>query len=356
MIFFFYKVILLYFMMFVVLVIHELGHYFFAKTVLLNVKSVVIGQGKTLFRLGKFSFKIFPVSGYNDINIKELNMLSKIDKISVVMGGAIANITMGIFFMFLSVFFNSDTSKIYYFIEQNNKQISFGRLCRINNVKVNNVYDIKTIIRYNKKIKNEKTVKVTLCFSLPGKTELKEKILKLPMSSFFEKVHIVDINIPIDVFHSFILKTKYFFLSLFEKTKQAFFVQNQREKKSFTEKKVSSFNNVFKIEYILWITGILSFLTGILNLIPMKFGSQVSDGKIFLDILNSKEEKGTSIYHELHNFSIEVSKHDTFKKGIIFIFFVFVSFFIFNAFISDFIVEKELFEEFFKIINQKEGF
>ncbi|MBZ9634874.1 site-2 protease family protein [Clostridium sp. FP1] len=74
----------------IIILIHELGHVFFAKLFGAKIKNIVIGSGKTVLTLGKL--KIKTVYFYRGAFTVDKLGNSKFKKIFVLLGGALFNI------------------------------------------------------------------------------------------------------------------------------------------------------------------------------------------------------------------------------------------------------------------------
>ena len=97
----------------IVIFVHELGHYFFAKLLKVNVIDFSIGFGPKIFSFKKFSTKwnirIFPLGGYvklesNPENINSFPKKKLISKILILLGGALFNFKLSLFIIFFLIY------------------------------------------------------------------------------------------------------------------------------------------------------------------------------------------------------------------------------------------------------------
>ena len=97
----------------IVIFIHELGHYFFAKFLKVDVIDFSIGFGPRIFSFKKFSTKwnirIIPLGGYvklesNSQNINSFPNKNLISRILILLGGALFNFKLSLLIIFFLIF------------------------------------------------------------------------------------------------------------------------------------------------------------------------------------------------------------------------------------------------------------
>ena len=121
----------------IVIFVHELGHYFFAKLLKVNVIDFSIGFGPKIFSFKKLSTKwnirILPLGGYvklenNPENINSFPKKKLISKVLILLGGALFNFKLSlliIFFLIYKVGFLG-TTNVDYVDSKINKSIVSG--------------------------------------------------------------------------------------------------------------------------------------------------------------------------------------------------------------------------------------
>ena len=97
----------------IVIFIHELGHYFFAKLLKVNVIDFSIGFGPKIFSFKKFStiwnIRIIPLGGYvklesNPQNINSFSNKNLLSRILILLGGALFNFKLSLLIIFFLIF------------------------------------------------------------------------------------------------------------------------------------------------------------------------------------------------------------------------------------------------------------
>jgi len=237
---------------FLILTIHELGHYYFAKKFNLKIRSVVIGRGPVLYQGKIFKIKLFPIDAYTDINNESFKRSENKNKIFIILGGSLFNLMIGIvifFIMFLSFDKNTFFQKTVY-LKKGDK-----------------VYEIKKI--FNHKIYNYENLQKTLNFYL-NDSQINEISFQVKDIKDNLDSDLKDIVIPVILIKISLLGVNNNSISFFEKTK------------------INKKNNL--LFYYLFGIGIMSFILGILNLIPLKIGKIKNDGYILVNLIFNKEK------------------------------------------------------------------
>jgi membrane-associated protease RseP (regulator of RpoE activity) len=80
--------------------IHELGHYIFLKKYKIPIVSYGIGFGPTLWKVGKFEIKFFPIGAY--IQPENMNDIAPAKKFNIAMAGPVMSIFYSILLMLVS--------------------------------------------------------------------------------------------------------------------------------------------------------------------------------------------------------------------------------------------------------------
>ncbi len=186
----------------VLILIHELGHYLFARLFKVTVTEFSIGMGKSIVsKTSKktgimYSLRLFPIGGYVSMvgeneESDDPNALSKKpawQRLIIVAAGATVNLIFGIILMLCLVISTSSegiaTNQIYGYADDANYEITsdeYGitagdRIIKIGNTRTNNAYDLS----YEIMRKGTKPVDVTV---LRDGNELVLRDVKFPVIS-----------------------------------------------------------------------------------------------------------------------------------------------------------------------------
>jgi regulator of sigma E protease len=170
----------------IIIIVHEFGHYCFAKLSGLKVKEFSIGMGSKIFGFNfkdtAFSLRIFPLGGYVKIPEIEENQYQNFSKISflkkffILIAGSCFNILFSLIIFFLIFFFfgypqgvsnridkvNADTPAFYAGLQESDKIIS------INGEKVDSGENLieKLALNENRKVINVLRENEQISFSL----------------------------------------------------------------------------------------------------------------------------------------------------------------------------------------------
>lgn len=85
--------------------IHELGHYIFLKRYNISIISYGIGFGPTLWKIGKFEIKFFPIGAY--IQPENLDDIHPVKKFNIAMAGPMISIFYSVLLMLISFYYKS---------------------------------------------------------------------------------------------------------------------------------------------------------------------------------------------------------------------------------------------------------
>jgi regulator of sigma E protease len=100
-------------LIYLIITLHEIGHYFAAKLIGVDIKEFVVGQGISLYEITrnhiKYQIKLFPTSGHVGVDAKQLENQSTIKQILFYSGGIIINVFSGILaLLFQFLFFSRE--------------------------------------------------------------------------------------------------------------------------------------------------------------------------------------------------------------------------------------------------------
>jgi len=232
---------------FLILIFHELGHYFLAKKFNVKIDLMVIGYGPVLFQNNFLKIKLFPINAYTKVNMESLKKSSKTTKIFVALGGILSNLFIGILVvLFCFLFFKKNLFQEKVFLREG---VHTYQIKKVFNKKVDNYYELLKMLNFYLMKKNTNKI----IFQVKDKNSASKTIL-----------------IPSELIRIALLGIQNNNIS---------FYQKNRIKKE---------NNSFIYHFFAF--GIISIILALFNLLPLAIGEIKSDGYLFFKFLLEKKK------------------------------------------------------------------